>query len=159
MTKLETGRKTTENNQDLVVFLIGARVNKWWLLPFALPVLAKMRRMQQELLNNPDSGLLAIQSLGGADVQYWRSLRHLQRYAGDKSQTHKPTASKFYRKLFRNRSIGVWHETYLVRAGAYESLYLNMPAHGLGRALPLVPAEGERANMQARLSDEHFTSN
>jgi hypothetical protein len=42
--------KTVDNDRDLVPFLIGARINKLWPLPLALPILAKMRRMQIELL-------------------------------------------------------------------------------------------------------------
>jgi hypothetical protein len=34
---------------------------------------------------------------------------------------------------------GIWHETYLVRAGQYEAIYGNMPPHGLGKAGRLVP--------------------
>ena len=33
---------------------------------------------------------------------------------------------------------GIWHETYLVRAGDYEAVYSNMPPHGLGKAAKLV---------------------
>ena len=34
---------------------------------------------------------------------------------------------------------GIWHETYLVRAGEYEAIYGNMPPFGLGKAGRLVP--------------------
>ena len=30
--------------------------------------------------------------------------------------------------------VGIWHETYLVRAGAYEAIYGNMPRIGLAAA-------------------------
>jgi hypothetical protein len=33
---------------------------------------------------------------------------------------------------------GIWHETFLVRAGEYEAVYGNMPAHGLAHAAELV---------------------
>ena len=39
--------------------------------------------------------------------------------------------------------VGIWHETYLVRAGEYENVYSGIPPHGLGRVADLVPAEGE----------------
>lgn len=48
--------------------------------------------------------------------------------------------------------VGIWHETYLVRAGAYETLYSGMPAHGLGRAGDLVPATGNREDARRRLA-------
>jgi hypothetical protein len=34
---------------------------------------------------------------------------------------------------------GIWHETYMVKAGQYEAIYGNMPPHGLGKAGRLVP--------------------
>ena len=34
---------------------------------------------------------------------------------------------------------GIWHETFLVRAGEYEAIYGNMPPYGLGKAADLVP--------------------
>jgi len=153
MAKIVEGRKTVRSDQDLVVFLIGARVNKWWLLPLALPIMAKMRKMQQELLADPESGLLGIQSLGGAEVQYWRSVDDLMRYADDKRRTHRPTAKRFYQKIFKNAAVGVWHETYVVPAGNYECLYLNMPAFGLGRVGSLVDATGELGTGHGRLAN------
>jgi hypothetical protein len=29
--------------------------------------------------------------------------------------------------------VGIWHETYKIRAGEYEAIYSGMPPHGLGR--------------------------
>ena len=34
---------------------------------------------------------------------------------------------------------GIWHESYLVRAGQYEAIYGDMPPFGLGKAGRLVP--------------------
>ena len=46
---------------------------------------------------------------------------------------------------------GIWHETYLVRAGEYEAIYNNMPPSGLGRAGRLVPVgEGSTARLRIR---------
>jgi hypothetical protein len=151
MNSLHLGRKTVKNDRDLVVFLIGARINKWWLLPLSLPILIKMRAMQKELLADPESGLMGIQSLGSAEVQYWRSLEHLMNYADDRKREHQPTAKKFYQKIFRNEAVGIWHEAYFVQAGRYECLYVNMPAQGLGKVQPLIPAEGAFATARGRL--------
>lgn len=151
MAHLETGRKTIHPDTDLVVFLVGARINKWWLLPLALPILARMQKMQQELLADPTSGLLGIQRLGSADVMYWRSTEDLIRYAGDKKKEHQPATKRFFQKIFRNEAIGIWHETYVVPAGNYECIYTNMPRFGLGRVRPLVDANAELATAQGRL--------
>ena len=140
------------NNRDLVVFLIGARINKWWLLPLSLPILAKMRKMQLELMADPESGLLGFQSLGiGGDVQYWRSLDDLMAYAENKQKEHQPAVKSFFRKIFKNQAIGIWHETYVVPAGNYENIYTNMPAFGLGKVGPLVDATNELATGPGRL--------
>jgi len=36
--------------------------------------------------------------------------------------------------------VGIWHETYQVRAGEYEGVYSGMPPFGLGLAGELSPA-------------------
>lgn len=152
MTQIQAGRLTVDNHRDLVVFLIGARINRWWLLPLSLPILAKMNRMLVELRDDPDSGLLGVQPVGfGVSVQYWKSYEHLNRYANDPERTHRPTWTKFLSKLFNNRAVGIWHETYLVQAGHYESIYTNMPRFGLGRCQPLIPATGGHSTSARRL--------
>jgi hypothetical protein len=152
MKKLELGRKTVNNGRPLVVFLIGARINKWWLLPLALPILTKMAKMQKELLADPSSGLLGLQSLGSATVLYFRSSEDLLRYASDKSKAHQPASKRFFQKIFRNEAIGIWHETYVVPAGSYECVYTNMPRFGLGKTAPLILATGPLANAEKRLA-------
>jgi len=53
--------------------------------------------------------------------------------------------------LASNGDVGIWHETYLIRAGDYESVYNNMPAFGLGIAGRLVPAQGRKSSAKGRL--------
>jgi len=145
------GRMTVDNDEDIVVFLIGARINRWWLLPLALPILSQAPRMLAELQADPDSGLLGVESLGfGGMIQYWKSVAHLERYANDRDRHHQPAWVAFMKKLFKNWAIGVWHETYVVKAGAYESIYSNMPRRGLGKLKPLIPATGSRATAAGR---------
>jgi hypothetical protein len=45
---------------------------------------------------------------------------------------------------------GIWHETYLVRAGEYEAIYGNMPPFGLGKAGRLRPLS-ESSTARGRL--------
>ena len=47
--------------------------------------------------------------------------------------------------------VGVWHETFLVRAGEYEAVYYAMPPRGLGKAGRLALAVGARATAARRL--------
>ncbi len=44
-----------------------------------------------------------------------------------------------------------WRETYLVKAGEYETLYANMPPYGLGAAGRLVPAKGRMPSAAGRV--------
>lgn len=147
------GRQTVENNEDLVVFLIGGRVNKWWLLPIVLPVFIMMPRMLRELAKNPELGLLGVQSLGtGGMVQYWKSMEHLQAYAADRQRLHQPTWTRYVRKLMPIAAAGIWHETFVVRAGNYESVYTHMPKWGMGLFKPLVPVHGHRDSARGRMA-------
>ena len=57
----------------------------------------------------------------------------------------------FNKRMKHSRGdVGIWHETYLVRAGEYENAYSGIPPHGLGRVADLVPAEGARSDARGR---------
>ncbi|MEU1819524.1 DUF4188 domain-containing protein [Streptomyces roseifaciens] len=102
---------------------------------------------------DPDSGLLGYRPLasGFGDrtiVQYWESREKLLAYAADQSKEHRPAWAAFNRRARGSEgSVGIWHETYVVPAGSYESIYVGMPAHGLGAAYGTEPVarRGERA--------------
>lgn len=153
MTQLVSGSHTVCHQGDIVVFVVGARINKWWLLPMSLPILSRMGAMLRELSRDPDSGFLGSQSLGlGGMLQYWRSVDDLLRYADARDRHHRPAAKNFLRRVFANQAVGVWHELYAVPAGHFEALYLNMPRFGVGRVFPPTPARGELAKSRGRLS-------
>jgi hypothetical protein len=46
----------------------------------------------------------------------------------------------YWRRVGKDAHTGIWHETYLVRAGEYENIYANMRAFGLGKAGTLTRA-------------------
>ncbi|MFO0182279.1 MAG: monooxygenase family protein [Alphaproteobacteria bacterium] len=48
----------------------------------------------------------------------------------------------------------MWHETYLIRDGQYESIYSGMPPTGLGNAGQLSPATGSQEAARERLRQE-----
>ena len=52
-------------------------------------------------------------------------------------------------------SVGIWHETYAVSQGGYETVYANMPPFGLGRAGTLQAATGRRESAGGRLGRQH----
>lgn len=146
-------RLTTDNQEGLVVFILGARINRFWLLPIALPIVNRVQHMLQELQAEPELGLLGVQPLGmAATVTYWKSLDHLLAYADAEERTHKPTARRFFKRLFKNRAVGLWHELFVVAPGHYEGLYANMPTFGLGHFQRLVPATGPNGTARRRLA-------
>jgi hypothetical protein len=155
MPQIIRARVTAQLDGDFVVFLIGMRVNKWWKFWKWIPVASSMPRMLIELASKPELGLLHARTLFGFPnvvvVQYWRSFEQLHAYASDRSLAHLPAWREFNRRVASNGDVGIWHETYLVKEGAHESVYNNMPAWGLGAAGALVPAEGYRKSARGRL--------
>ena len=148
-------RLTVSPDQRFVVFLIGARVNKWWMLPVLWGVARSMGRMMRKLSSDPSTGLLAFENYGGRTalmLQYWRSVEDLQRYARDKAEAHVPAWRQWIQKWGLGGAVGIWHETYVVEPGSYECVYHHMPSFGLGKVGPLVPAEGELKTAAGRLA-------
>ncbi|WP_178391151.1 DUF4188 domain-containing protein [Streptomyces uncialis] len=146
------GRMTTEADEEIVVFLIGMRVNNWRAVRSWLPTVRAMPPMLKELSDDPDSGMLGYRFLYSprvfSTVQYWESKEKLLAYASRQDAEHRPAWTAFNRRARDGRgSVGIFHETYLVPAGAYENVYVDMPAFGLGAARGTVPVgrRGDRA--------------
>lgn len=136
---------------EFVVFLIGARINRPWKIWKWLPVALAMPRMLKELADQPELGLLHARSEGLMVVQYWRSFEHLEAYARSRDATHLPAWQAFNRAVASNGDVGIWHETYLISPGRYETIYNNMPPFGLGAAGGLVDAVGARQEARQRI--------
>jgi hypothetical protein len=135
-------RVTAEIDGDFVLFIIGMRINKPWRPDKWLPVFLAMPRMLKELeARGPDSGFLGSFSAGFTIVQYWRSFAALEAYARDRESAHWPAWTAFNRRMRKSRGdVGIWHETYLIGAGRYESIYSGMPPTGLAKAARSIPA-------------------
>jgi hypothetical protein len=137
---------------DFVVFMIGARINRWWKLPRYLWFFSTMPKMLAEVAAKPESGFLGWERLTlTSNVQYWRSFEHLTAYSRNRDQIHYPYWVKFNREIGSNGDIGIWHETFLVRAGEYECIYNNMPLRGLAKASKYVDAVGRAATASGRV--------
>lgn len=148
---------TAELEGDFVIFLIGMRINRFWKIHKWMPVARAMPRMLKELSRKPGSGFLGYQSFGGLPpvmVQYWKSFEHLEAYAKDRDGQHYPAWREFNKQIRSNGDVGIWHETYLVRAGQYECVYNNMPRYGLGKIGELVPATGRKDSAAGRISKD-----
>ena len=131
------GRHTATIDGEFVVFLIGMRLNRPWKVRHLRWFMGTMPKMLKELEADPSSGFLGAQQalmFGGlAVVQYWRSFADLERYARNPDAHHLPAWREFNQRIRDNGDIGIWHETYKVRAGEYEAIYGNMPRVGLGK--------------------------
>lgn len=155
MGALNTERVTAEIEGDFVVFRIGMRINTLWKVHKWFPVIRAMPEMLDELESDPDSGLLGYDTKLGIrnheTVQYWRSFDQLREYALDSNARHAP-AMNWTNQLMREiDAVGIWHETYLVEDGAYETVYHNAPPIGLGKAGTLHPATESRRTAAGRL--------
>jgi hypothetical protein len=143
---------TAEVDGDFVVFIIGMRINRPWKIHKWLPVFLGMPRMLRELAKSPDSGFLGYIGGIGVIVQYWRSFEHLEHYARNADLAHWPAWVDFNRRVrISSGDVGIWHETYLVRAGEYEAIYGSMPRYGLATAGRHVPAAGARESARGRI--------
>jgi len=140
---IHKGRFTAEYDDDVVVFLIGSQIHKpfrfrqWW------PVARAMNTMQRAIAEHPDIGCLNVENFGALrniSVQYWRSFDHLERFARSGEWSHLEAWREFNRLIRDSGDLGIWHETYLVRAGQFETMYGNMPRFGLAAAGRHVPA-------------------
>ncbi|MFF5447830.1 DUF4188 domain-containing protein [Streptomyces sp. NPDC012888] len=151
------GKTTAAAEGEVVVLLIGMRINHFWAVHHWLPVLLAMPRMLRELARDPGRGLLGHVLLlpSGSPrtyyvVQYWESKEKLYAYAAAPDMFHHRAWAMINRRERSGRArghVGLWHEAYVVPEGSYESIYADMPAYGLAAATGVVPLErrGRRA--------------
>ena len=146
MAAVFNGRYTANIEGDFVVFNIGMRINRLRAVRKWMPAARAMQPMLETLYRHPELGFLGGQTFlywrGVALVQYWRSFADLERFARDPAFTHLGAWKQFNQAVGGDGSVGIWHETYLVRADQYESVYNNMPRFGLAAASGHVPALG-----------------
>jgi hypothetical protein len=148
-------RMTGKMDGGFVVFLIGMRVNRWWRFWQWIRVALAMPPMVQELEADPALGFLGAEMWFGRTtlmLSYWRSMEHLMAYAKNREAKHMPAWRSFNKLIGTNGDVGIWHETYRVRAGDYENVYVNMEPFGLGKVGALIEAQGKRATAEGRLA-------
>jgi len=146
-------RMTHDYDGELVVFLIGMRINQPLRPDRWLPVFRAMPGMLAELSRDPDSGLmgyrLTVAAGGPLLVQYWSSHEKLYAYASNPNAAHRPAWTRFNRMIRKAPgAVGIWHETYV--ADKAESVYSGMPVTGLAAATSSVPVarRGDRARQR-----------
>ncbi|MFF3503026.1 DUF4188 domain-containing protein [Streptomyces sp. NPDC003247] len=148
--RTSTARRTTADARgEVVVLLIGMRINHFRAVHQWLPVLLAMFRMLAELKKEPGRGLLSRVLLTASPrtyyvVQYWESKEKLYAYASAPDAFHHAVWTKVNRMERDGKlggHVGIWHETYVVPEGSYEAIYGDMPAFGLAAAHGQVPLE------------------
>ncbi|MEU1007341.1 DUF4188 domain-containing protein [Streptomyces sp. NPDC005890] len=140
-------RTTADAKGDVVVLLIGMRINRFRAVHLWLPVMLAMLRMLRELEKDPARGLRAKVLLTASPrtyyvVQYWESKDKLYAYATAPDAFHHKVWAQLNRKERAGKlrgEVGIWHESYVVPEGSYESIYGDMPAFGLAAAHGQVP--------------------
>ena len=159
MARIQSGRYTHDYEGDLVVFLIGMHVRRWWRPDVWGPTFMAMPKMLDELYRDPSSGFLGARSLFGAGgptvIQYWSSVESLYAYALEPDAKHRPAWAAFNQRVRSHPGVtGVWHETYVVEAA--ETIYVDAPVMGLAAATGHTRVtrrlDGARARIDAALS-------
>lgn len=153
MTRIYAERMMARIDGDFVVFIVGMKINKPWKIHKWWPVFTAMPRMLEELESNPDLGMLGHISSFRFIVQYWKSFEHLEAYARSKDHAHLPAWRAFNEIVGKSRGdVGIWHETYRVRAGEYEAVYSGMPRFGLAHAGSILPVTGSSESARDRMT-------
>ncbi|KAJ3389589.1 hypothetical protein HDU84_008599 [Entophlyctis sp. JEL0112] len=179
------GRRTAKIEGDFVVFLIGSRYNSSSPLSANyVNIAGAFTRMIEELRTSDPlvSGFLGSDEYSGLgspsttlSVQYWRSKEHLHDWAvsrmsallalernheGNTSLLKAHFTNHHSEQLLRsNPKYGIWHETFLVRDGEYETMYVHMPNFGLAGASENVAISGETQSMYQRLGKRDSPDN
>ena len=151
------GRFTATHVGPLTVFIIGMRINRFHRVDKWLAVARAMKPMIAELSAKPESGFLGSERmLCGLRtliyVQYWRDFDSLEAYARDRNQSHWPAWAAFYRHSNKGEAVGIFHETYCLHQGGYETVYGNMPLFGLGKVAGVISAPGARNKARDRMN-------
>ncbi|MGW2421785.1 DUF4188 domain-containing protein [Streptomyces sp. NPDC001709] len=142
-------RTTADAKGEVVVLLIGMRINRFWAVHLWLPVMLGMFRMLRELEKDPARGLRSRVMLTASPrtyyiVQYWESKEKLYAYASAPDAFHHKAWAQLNRKERTGKlrgQVGIWHEAYVVPEGSYEAIYGDMPAFGLAAAHGQIPLE------------------
>jgi hypothetical protein len=152
---IQDARQTASLDGEFVVFLLGMRFNSLRKVHKWLPIVRNVPRMLDELARRPELGLLHSEAWFGRTtimVQYWRSMDQLLAYSKNRDAEHLPAWRAFNKAVGNDGSVGLWHETYVQQPGSHETMYVNMPPFGLGRAGVLCPATGIRQTAKGRLN-------
>jgi hypothetical protein len=154
--RIRNGRFSVGNDQEIVVFLIGVRINRVRAVRRWVPVLRAIAPMLREAEADEHSGMLGYRRLRvgwreAVVLQYWQSTDALMTFAD--GATHRRAWRDFYRLATAGGAVGLWHETYVVPARRYEAIYGIVPPLGLAAFRTLMPIGRRNDSARARLGD------
>lgn len=132
------------SSEPLVVFNLGTQPNHP--LGIFAPGWQEMgdyfSRMSTDLQNRKDEyGLISMSGWRAGDrptnnsmllTFYFRNVEGLNKFAHDK--LHREAWDGYYKSAWQ-KNIGIYHETFIVRPGDYETLYVNTSPVLLGRGM------------------------
>lgn len=154
MNKINKGRYIAEVDDDLVLFIIGMRINKFFSFNKWIPVFKAMGPMIRELYQNPQLGFLHTEFLFSwrriTLIQYWRSFEQLEAYAHGK--THLVAWKEFNNKIGNDGTVGIYHESYRITKNNAEAIYNNMPRFGLAQAYSIAPVTKKTNSARERIN-------
>lgn len=150
---IRKGSMTDTMEGEFCVFILGARSNMAMKLDLGFKTVGdRFDAIMKELERLPaDCGYLGGDHYITTNVQrgsnitaitYWRSYEHLMRYTHDRNLAHVAAMKAVVDTVYKSPQIGIWHETYVIKPGQHESIYMNCPPIGLGAAAGLAPATG-----------------
>lgn len=157
MDAVTPGRFAAQHEGAVTIFVIGMRINRLLRFDKWVPVARAIGPMVDELSRNPESGFLGVEPMlrnwrTVLMLQYWRDFDSLEGYARDREQSHWPAWTAFNKAVGSSRTVGIFHETYVVPAGGYETIYANMVPFGLGKVNGVAPATGSRNAARSRMA-------
>jgi hypothetical protein len=153
-----TSRKTSKIEEPIALFLVGVQcrsLKSFWKLPF---ISRKMSKLQNELNMNKDSGLLwgenfiSFKPFTTLYLSYWKSIEHINNFANNSKFSHKETWIQYMRKYYKDKNIGIWHETYEIDPNKAENIYVGMSLFGLGAVGQLSEISHSTENFNKRLN-------
>ncbi|TQC49681.1 DUF4188 domain-containing protein [Rhodococcus sp. WS4] len=159
--EIKAGRYEADYPDEFIVFFIGMRINQLWRINEWWPILRAAFAMVKEAKALPNSPLLKSDAVVTVSdwrmplfIQYWRSFDELVSWANNNDLRHRPAQKEFFRRTAYNGHVGVFHETFRVAAGQYETLYANMPRMGLAAVGEYVPLSG-KSRARDRMGKRH----
>ncbi|MDH6111051.1 hypothetical protein P3T36_005955 [Kitasatospora sp. MAP12-15] len=135
--KVQTVPQIADPPAGTVVFLIGMRVNNFWLVHRWLPSFIAMVPMLIELNKQREYGFLGSRTWLNRTVlvlQYWRSMDDLLAYSRNSEASHRPAWQRFNRAIGDHGAVGIYHEAYIVDPEKMHTVYRNMPPFGIAKA-------------------------